>query len=63
MEMFLVGHALCFSLAEHKLEALRQSMADAVPLSHPEFPAPFPLLPFLAEVKIEPVMRRQQSGQ
>lgn len=49
--MFLTSHALCCSLAEHNLHALKQSMADAVPLSCPDFPALFPLLPFFAQIE------------
>lgn len=49
--MFLTSHALCCSLAEHNLNAPKQSTADAVPLSCPHFPALFPLLPFLAQVE------------
>lgn len=63
MEMFLTGHEPCCSLAVHNLEGLGQSVADAVPLSHPDFPALFPLLPFLAQVEIEPIMWWRQSGQ
>jgi len=61
--MFLACHSLCCFLAEHNLDALGQSMADAAPLSGPDFSAPFPLLSFLAWVEIKPVMRWLQSRQ
>lgn len=54
--MIPTGRPLCFFLTDQNVEALRQTVADEVPLSHPHFPAPFPFLPFFAWVEIEPVM-------
>lgn len=54
--MFLTSHTLCCSHPEHNLDALKQSMAGAVPLSCPDLPALFLLLPSLAQLETESVM-------
>lgn len=56
MEMIPTGHPLCCFLTDHHVDALGQTVADEVPFSHPDFPAPFPFLLFFAWVEIEPVM-------